>query len=298
MCSSDLGAAALAVISNCDYSDLVMGDYVDYSSENLNPGENSRLAFEVTNNSAETVNRVNVALRDEEDRLIDEWEVMCTIAPGETTVLEVVYPLPSALTKHTVTLFVTPDFEDMDTSNNSAMVTIGYADIAIADLELKKTPRGGTITGVVSNNGFSPAADTYIVIKDANASGDELDTINIGTLAPGASEDFEFEVPEQYGHLPNDFMLFAIHFEAVSSGEEIQLSNNSDRIIFDGLFDTVGNKPGDINGDGDVNAADLSILLANFGKSGTAITNPAADINDDGDVNAADLSILLSNFGK
>ena len=57
-------------------------------------------------------------------------------------------------------------------------------------------------------------------------------------------------------------------------------------------------KQGDINRDGDVNVLDLSILLANFGKSGAAITDKNADLNNDGDVNVLDLSILLANFGK
>ena len=51
----------------------------------------------------------------------------------------------------------------------------------------------------------------------------------------------------------------------------------------------VGN-PADLNGDGAVNAADLSILLSNWGGKG------AGDINGDGAVNAADLSILLSSW--
>ena len=60
---------------------------------------------------------------------------------------------------------------------------------------------------------------------------------------------------------------------------------------------TSANKPGDINNDGDVNVRDLSILLENYGLSGTALTNPNADINNDGDVNVRDLSILLENYG-
>jgi len=48
--------------------------------------------------------------------------------------------------------------------------------------------------------------------------------------------------------------------------------------------------PADLNGDGAVNAADLSILLSNWGTPGPG------DINGDGIVNAADLSILLSNW--
>ena len=49
--------------------------------------------------------------------------------------------------------------------------------------------------------------------------------------------------------------------------------------------------PGDLNNDGVVNGADLSILLSAWGTA-----DPVADINGDGEVNGADLSILLSNW--
>jgi len=49
---------------------------------------------------------------------------------------------------------------------------------------------------------------------------------------------------------------------------------------------------GDLNDDGIVNAADLAMLLAEWGSS-----NGAADINGDGNVNAADLAIMLANWG-
>lgn len=51
---------------------------------------------------------------------------------------------------------------------------------------------------------------------------------------------------------------------------------------------------GDLDGDGDVDLADLSALLGNFGGSG----GPAeGDLDGDGDVDLADLSALLENFG-
>ena len=51
--------------------------------------------------------------------------------------------------------------------------------------------------------------------------------------------------------------------------------------------------PGDLNDDGDVNAADLAVLLGAWGP------NPShpADLNDDGNVNAADLAVLLGAWG-
>lgn len=52
---------------------------------------------------------------------------------------------------------------------------------------------------------------------------------------------------------------------------------------------------GDTNDDGDTNAADLSVLLAQFGMSVPPMTG--GDVNGDGVVNTADLSVLLSWFG-
>lgn len=52
---------------------------------------------------------------------------------------------------------------------------------------------------------------------------------------------------------------------------------------------------GDINGDGDTDLTDLSILLAHFGANVPVGTN--GDLNSDGSVTLTDLSILLANFG-
>ncbi len=51
----------------------------------------------------------------------------------------------------------------------------------------------------------------------------------------------------------------------------------------------------DVNGDGHVNATDLSILASNYGKSGQTFAQ--GDINGDSSVNILDLSILASNWG-
>jgi hypothetical protein len=53
--------------------------------------------------------------------------------------------------------------------------------------------------------------------------------------------------------------------------------------------------PGDINGDGDTNAADFVILAGNFGAA--VPPNTGGDLNGDGVVNAADFVILAGDFG-
>ncbi|TVQ60896.1 MAG: hypothetical protein EA379_07370 [Phycisphaerales bacterium] len=53
--------------------------------------------------------------------------------------------------------------------------------------------------------------------------------------------------------------------------------------------------PGDANGDGVVDFADLSAVLANFGESGSDVPG---DVTADGVVDFADLSVVLANFGS
>ena len=53
--------------------------------------------------------------------------------------------------------------------------------------------------------------------------------------------------------------------------------------------------PGDLDGDGDTDLADLGVLLADFG---CAVPGPCAgDLDGDGDTDLADLGILLADFG-
>ena len=49
--------------------------------------------------------------------------------------------------------------------------------------------------------------------------------------------------------------------------------------------------PADLNGDGQVNGADLGLLIGNWGGTGVG------DINNDGGVNGADLGLLIGNWG-
>jgi photosystem II stability/assembly factor-like uncharacterized protein len=62
---------------------------------------------------------------------------------------------------------------------------------------------------------------------------------------------------------------------------------------------TLGSTPGDIDGDSDVDLADLAALISSFGLcAGDAGFVAAADIDSSGCVDLADLAMLLANFGS
>ncbi len=64
-----------------------------------------------------------------------------------------------------------------------------------------------------------------------------------------------------------------------------------DSLCIDGANTTCYATAGDFNGDGVVDAADLSIMLSNWGGTGST------DLDGDGVTGAADLSVLLGNWG-
>lgn len=55
-------------------------------------------------------------------------------------------------------------------------------------------------------------------------------------------------------------------------------------------------KAGDVNGDGRIDALDLSSVLAHWNKTGAVRTD--GDLSGDSKVDALDLSLILSNWGK
>jgi hypothetical protein len=89
---------------------------------------------------------------------------------------------------------------------------------------------------------------------------------------------------------PNGFCLQLTEAECATVGATWKgFGTNCSDANGNGLPDACEGNPADLNGDGNVNASDLAILLSAWGQAGGA-----ADINDDGVVNASDLSILLS----
>ena len=156
--------------------------------------------------------------------------------------------------------------------------------------------------------GLEPAddLDALIVFDDGDHEfHDGFDQV-VFSLAPGSPS-----LGGVYG--PGDlftsegFGYFALYCAGAELGLELTdnlnmldyvLCDHALTCAYDWAIGYVGTCVEDINGDGEVNLADLSILLASYGQCECSPDYwPGADMDDDGCVGASDLATLLAAYG-
>lgn len=142
--------------------------------------------------------------------------------------------------------------------------------------------------GLVVFRGFDGSGKRSVFVGDGNSlvkvatEGTELET-DMGTLTIGRTDS-----NPAFGSSPdiNDDGL-VVFAASVTDG----LTNIGTAITIALIKPTI-DCPADVTGDGQVNLADLNLVLANFGQ-----TTDEGDTNGDGIVNLADLNAVLAVFG-
>jgi hypothetical protein len=106
-------------------------------------------------------------------------------------------------------------------------------------------------------------------------------------LGPGLSRTFTFDwTPINLG--PG---MFSATAEVVANERSYGPKSKSFSVVFDSCL-------GDLNGDGDIDGADLAVFAADFGRKDCNEGDPCqGDFEPDGDVDEDDLSIFVLGFG-
>lgn len=231
---AEYGNATLAVAIDPKYTDLAVEDAVIYDDVLVTPGGSLPLTVRVTNNSSATLTSLPMTV--EGAKGTQSFTPNCSIAPGDTADVTVNYILPADLTEHTVTVTVTPQVGEADSSNNSATVTVGCADLSVEAGEPKLGSRGPFVTVIVRNVGFSTATNAVLTVYDANLAGDTVTELKLGDLEPGAAVELSISLPNNYLLLNNLDSMYALQYELVCDSTERLLSNNSVRTVFNGVL--------------------------------------------------------------
>ncbi len=122
----------------------------------------------------------------------------------------------------------------------------------------------------------------------------ETGTVTVGTLEPGQTATYLLQPVVSLGTHPGT----VIDFDARASDASGLQSSAGAAILVGTQYSSGGGTtvPGDINGDGAVDGADLGLLLGAWGNCASC-ASCAADLNGNCVVDGADLGILLGNWG-
>jgi hypothetical protein len=173
-----------------------------------------------------------------------------------------------------------------------------------------------TVNAALINNSPGGGVNYYLITSSAGANGSISPTPSVD-LAYGSNQTFTITPAAGYqiaGVLVDGASvgtvatytfsnIVASHtisatFSAIPSGSSNSSSSSSSSNSGSTGSSNAGGstaKPGDVNGDGKVDELDLSIMMSEWGQTGTGL---AGDLNHDGIVDELDFSILMANWGS
>jgi len=199
---------------------------------------------------------------------------------------------------------------------NSALLTT--SDTKVYEAKLGLDAAMSALSGVPEGPGFHMALNN-VRIKDnripprgfTNANFEAIQAGPVGaTYADGQHwDDSVFSIPSGAVRAEVRLLYQTASREYVEFLRDENTTNDAGQVAYDQWallgksapvemdFQTITfNCPGDIDGNGQVDLADLSVLLSRFGTP-TGATPADGDIDNDGDVDLADLAVMLSLFG-
>lgn len=138
-----------------------------------------------------------------------------------------------------------------------------------------------------NQQGGSPNADTFRVQISNNNGATWTALETVGPTGPEVNGGWIFKE-----FLVSDFVTPTAQVKVRFIADDVGPGSLIEAAVDEVRMKTVAcGNPADLNGDGSIDAADLAILLSNWGVNGVG------DINGDGSVEATDLAILLGQWG-
>ncbi len=147
---------------------------------------------------------------------------------GESAEIEIVYNKPKSLTEHDFEVAVATIYGDeYNSQNNSAMLSVGHADISVDNVDVNVDE--GKITADISNIGYTDAQNVTVLLRENSADGTVIDeqTVDVGV---NETNSVEFTFGKSAMRFYDSTKQFYITAEY--GGEEASVGNNDGYAVF------------------------------------------------------------------
>lgn len=190
------GRIDLTHIEANEYFDISINPIVTYDND-ITPGTDITIFAEISNTGSIPVEQFEIAFIDEDGAIIQSSTMQQELQVGESVDVEIPFSLPEALSRSEYSLVINPmGEEDLTPQNNTAIFTIGFADLLIENAEDYRDEDGRYIKVVVTNTGFENVSQANIALHKGGRAGIILSERELVDIEVGTSLEILFEIDD------------------------------------------------------------------------------------------------------
>ncbi len=177
-----------------EFYDVYVDPIATYSGV-VEPNQEINICANVYNKGSVDIQQFAVNIIGTDNTIIQTQTIDYNLAVGESGELEIPFTLPSTISKTSYTIQINPVGQtDAFCSDNEAVLTIGYADIAIKSIQENRTDNGRTLVVTVRNNGYSIVNSATLKFFKGAVERTLLSAKTITQLNPSEEKIFEFNI--------------------------------------------------------------------------------------------------------
>jgi len=246
-----------------EFYDVAVSQIVTYADEII-AGETITLCVDVYNNGSKDISSLDVEIIDSNGNTVDSCVLNKTLKIGGSTDLEIPFVLPQSISRMDYTLRITPHEEtDSQTTNNETSFGIGYADLAVKNVQEIDIDIGRQLQITVTNQGYETIDAAQLKIYLGSTQGELLTNINISDLGAGEDVILTYNIAETSLN-PDPLAPNLYYLMLVTDSDEANYSNNSKDVFVhtDCTVSLIAGDGGIVQGTGNYNYGSLVTISA------------------------------------
>ena len=183
--------------------------------------EDTMTVYAIVTNSGElAINSYTLTIND--NGVNAEKTITEPLKAGESADVEIVYNKPENLTEHDIEVAVTTaEGDEYNTQNNTIMLSVGHADIAVDNVAVNAEEN--KITADISNTGYTDAENVTVQLRESSADGTVLSEQTI-SASVNETQPIEFTFDKTAMRFYDSTKQ--LYITAKYDGEEMSVGNN------------------------------------------------------------------------